>query len=93
LLAVAPQGAVELHKMAAKNKLRFPLVGDVEFSAIDAFGIAWGKEGKNPLPAPAVFVVDGEGQILFHYVHPMKQVRLPPDILLAVVRAYAPKKE
>ncbi|MFT5090765.1 MAG: peroxiredoxin [Candidatus Latescibacterota bacterium] len=79
--------------MSAKNKLSFPLFGDIEFSAIDAFGISWGKEGKNPLPAPAVFVVDGDGQIVFHYVHPMKQVRLHPDLLLAAVRAYAPKKE
>lgn len=93
-MAIAPEtAAADLKKMAAKNKLSFPLLGDSEYVAIDAFGISWGKEGQKPLPAPAVFVVDAEGQIVFHYVHPMKDMRLDDNILLAVVRAYASKKE
>jgi peroxiredoxin len=43
------------------------------------------------LPAPAVFIVSGKGQILFQYVNPDYKVRLHPEILLAAAKAYAKK--
>jgi peroxiredoxin len=93
VIAVAPDAAADLNKMGVRNKLGFPLVGDGEFKAMDAFGIAWGKEGKKPLPTPAFFVIDGSGTIVFQYVNPKYSVSLHNDILLAVVRVYSPKKE
>ncbi len=41
------------------------------------------------LPAPAVFIVNTKGQILFQYVNPDYKVRLRPEILLAAAKAYA----
>jgi len=43
------------------------------------------------LPAPAVFIIGGKGQILFQYVNPDYKVRLHPEILLAAAKAYAKK--
>jgi peroxiredoxin len=43
------------------------------------------------LPAPAVFIISGKGQILFQYVNPDYKVRLHPEILLAAAKAYAKK--
>jgi len=93
LIAIAPDAPDNLQKTATKNRLSFALVGDSQFAAIDAFGIAWGKEGKSPLPTPAVYVVGTDGLVHFQYVHPTYSVRLHPDILLAVLRVASAKKE
>ena len=45
------------------------------------------------LPVPAVFLLDAEGTILFEYVNPRHQVRIPASILLAAAREYAPGTE
>ena len=87
MIAIAPDAPENLKKMAAKNGVSFPLIGDGKFEAMDAFGVAWGKEGKNPLPAPAVFIVDGDGLINFQYVNPTYKYRLDEAVLLAAVRA------
>ncbi len=39
------------------------------------------------LPVPAVFVLDTEGRIAFHYVNPDYRVRLPETVLLEAARA------
>ncbi|MCV2886192.1 AhpC/TSA family protein [Aestuariibacter sp. AA17] len=37
--------------------------------------------GKPVLPAPAVFVVDKNGQVVFNYVNPNFRVRISPELL------------
>lgn len=44
-------------------------------------------EQHHLLPAPAVFLLDTEGKILFEYVNPDYKVRLESDILLAAANA------
>jgi peroxiredoxin len=39
------------------------------------------------LPVPAVFVLDTEGRIAFHYVNPDYRVRLPETVLLEAAKA------
>ncbi len=39
------------------------------------------------LPVPAVFVLDTEGRIAFHYVNPDYKVRLPGTVLLEAAKA------
>ena len=39
------------------------------------------------LPVPAVFVLDTEGRIAFHYVNPDYRVRLPGTVLLEAAKA------
>lgn len=55
------------------------------------FGIVFRAPERDPLPVPAVYLVDGEGAITFHYVHPNYRVRLDPDLLLAAARAGQPR--
>lgn len=42
------------------------------------------------LPVPSVFLVGRDGVIRFQYVNPDYEVRLPPEVLLAAARAFAP---
>ena len=39
------------------------------------------------LPVPAVFVLDTDGRIAFHYVNPDFRVRLPETVLLEAAKA------
>ncbi len=39
------------------------------------------------LPVPAVFVLDTDGRIAFHYVNPDYRVRVPETVLLEAARA------
>jgi peroxiredoxin len=41
------------------------------------------------LPVPSVFVVGTDGIIKFEYVNPDYKIRIPPDVLLAAVKAQA----
>jgi len=45
------------------------------------------------LPVPAVFLVDTDGTITFHYVNPNYQVRVDPDVILAAARSLAMGKQ
>lgn len=87
LIALAPDAPEHLRKTREKNKLNFALVGDSAAEAMRAYGVGWGKPGKRVLPAPAVFIIDADGKIAFHYVNPKYQVRLDPEVLLAAALA------
>ncbi|WCL81202.1 peroxiredoxin-like family protein [Saprospira sp. CCB-QB6] len=55
-----------------------------------AFGVKLEEhsgETHYQLPAPAVFVLNTEGEIQFSYINPNFKVRLSPEILLAVLKA------
>ena len=81
-----------MKKTAKKNGLSFPLIGDSKAAAMDAFGIAWGSPDKQPLPAPAVFVLGADSLVHFQYVNPNYRVRLADEVLLAAVRTAAKSK-
>jgi len=48
---------------------------------------AYAGDDHQMLPVPAVFVLDTEGRIAFHYVNPDYKVRLPETVLLEAARA------
>lgn len=87
LIAIAPEAPAGLVKTRAKTKANFALVGDSGTEALRAYGVGWKKPGKEPLPAPAVFVIGADGKIAFHYVNPQFQIRIDPTVLMAAVRA------
>lgn len=43
-------------------------------------------ETHHALPAPSVFIVDGDGVLQFSYVHPDYKVRAPGQVILAAAR-------
>ncbi len=46
-------------------------------------------ETHHALPAPSVFIVDGDGILQFSYVHPDYKVRAPGQVILAAAREIA----
>ena len=46
-------------------------------------------ENHHVLPAPATYIIGGDGIINFAYVNPNYKVRLHPDVLLAAAKAYS----
>jgi peroxiredoxin len=46
-------------------------------------------QSHHMLPVPSVFVLGTDGIIKFQYVNPDYKVRIPPDVLLAAVKAQA----
>ena len=87
MIAIAPEAPAGLVKTRAKTKANFALVGDSGTEALRAYGVGWQKPGKEPLPAPAAFVIGADGKIAFHYVNPQFQIRIDPTVLMAAVRA------
>ncbi len=51
-------------------------------------GIVFQSEGKQPLPAPSVFITSRKGDILFQHVDPNFRVRLDNGVILAAARAF-----
>ena len=50
-----------------------------------------GESGKSVLPAPAIFMLDKKGKVLFSYVNPDYKVRPSAELVLAVAKTL--KKE
>ena len=48
---------------------------------------AYAGDDHHMLPVPAVFVLNTEGRIAFHYVNPDYMVRLPETVLLEAAKA------
>jgi hypothetical protein len=63
------------------------VVSDEDLSLTRRFGIVFRAPERDPLPVPAVYLVDDGGSITFHYVHPNHKIRLDPELLLAAARA------
>ena len=85
MVAISPDTPKESSELAARIGTSISLFSDEELSLMRKFGIAF-KSGKRALPVPAVFVIDGKGTIIFHYVHPDYKVRLDIDLLLAAAQ-------
>ena len=87
ILALTPDPPADLGVAARENNLTFTLLSDGGLEAARAFGVAFQTVGKSPLPVPAVFIADTNGQIKFQYVNPDFRVRLAVDVLLAAAKA------
>jgi peroxiredoxin len=83
LIAIAPDGPEEAAEVASDLGLAFPVVSDQGLTLTKKFGIVFQAPEGDPLPVPAVYLVDAEGTVTFHYVHPDYTLRLHPELLLA----------
>jgi peroxiredoxin len=82
LIGVSPDSPEQNAAFAEDIGLEFPLMSDNELAWTRRFGIVFETEKRGRLPVPAVYLVDGEGTVQFHYVHPNYRVRLDPDLLV-----------
>ncbi len=89
ILGISPDPPEKLRETENAHPLGFPLLSDNQMTASNAFGITFQREGRSPLPVPAVFVVGADGVIRFQYVNPDYRVRLDPDVMMAAARAAA----
>ena len=87
ILAVSPDPPEKLKETSEKHELGYRLLSDGDLVAARGFGLAFKKEGRSPLPVPAVFIAGTDGIIRFQYVNPKYSVRLDPDVLLAAAKA------
>ena len=87
LIAASPDTPVNAEKTKKKHLLEFPVLSDPDCAAAQAFGIAFQKTGRNPLPVPAVYLIDAQGKAVFSYVHPNYTKRIPNELLLAAMQS------
>ena len=80
---MSPDSPEQNREFAEDLGVGFPLMSDNELAWTRRFGIVFEAERRGKLPVPAVYLVDGEGTVQFHYVHPNHRVRLHTDLLLA----------
>ena len=86
MFAISPDSPEKNAELAQDLGLGFPVLSDDGLALTRRFGIVFQAPDRDPLPVPAVYLVDGSGRIELHYVHPDYKVRLDPELLLAAAR-------
>ena len=104
IIAISPDASAQLVNTFDKDSLKYQLFSDAHTELIRKMGIAFmapSKYGKmlsensaggndaGVLPAPAVFIVDKTGKIVFEYVNPDFKHRMSGKLLLAAATALA----
>ena len=92
MIAISPDPPEKNAELARDLGLDFPVVGDEGLVLTRRFGIVFQAPDRDPLPVPAVYMIDGSGMIELHYVHPDYKIRLDPELLLAAARVGHPGK-
>lgn len=101
LVAVSPDKPEKLQESLSKNDLHYTLVSDSKGALCKATGLAFkAPERYNKLlkdsqaeneqtfiPVPSVFIINGEGEILFEYINPNYKVRISSELLLGAAKA------
>lgn len=100
LVAVSPDKPEKLQESLSKNDLHYTLVSDSKGALCKATGLAFkAPERYNKLlkdsqaeneqtfiPVPSVFIINGEGEILFEYINPNYKVRISSELLLGAAK-------
>jgi peroxiredoxin len=92
MIAISPDAPEKNAELAQDLGLDFPVVGDEGLVLTRRFGIVFQAPDRDPLPVPAVYMIDASGMIELHYVHPDYKIRLDPELLLAAARVGHPGK-
>ena len=102
IVAVSPDEPKQLLNTFGKDSLKYQLFSDSHTELIKKMGIAFkgsekmskmltdysaGSNSEGVLPAPAVFIVDKTGKIIFEYVNPDYKHRMNGKLLLGVAIA------
>jgi peroxiredoxin len=86
MIAIGPDDPDQAAELASRLGLTFPVVCDEGLTLTRRFGIVFQAPERDPLPVPAVYLVDGQGTIVFHFVHPDYRLRLNPELLVAATK-------
>ncbi|GIV85594.1 MAG: hypothetical protein KatS3mg052_2601 [Candidatus Roseilinea sp.] len=83
VLAIAVQGVTQASVVRQLGQLEFPVLADESHAVSEAFGV-FNRLGDN-LAAPAVFVIDARGRIIWSYIgRDANDYPAPSDILSRV---------
>ncbi|MDX2195549.1 MAG: peroxiredoxin-like family protein [Cytophagales bacterium] len=98
IVAVSPDKITEIPKTIEKDKINYTLLSDAAMKAMPEFGIVYREkgyvgllesasgQGHRFLPAPSVFIINKQGDILFTYVNIDVSKRLSKEIILAALQ-------
>lgn len=101
ILAISPDDYQNLKSTESQDSIKYTLLSDPNGNFIQQMGIAFktptlvkgfiatkGQKGKvsDVIPAPAVFILNEEGSILFEYINPNYKQRISSEMLLAVLK-------
>jgi peroxiredoxin len=92
MIAIGPDDPGQATELAARLGLTFPVVSDGGLALTRQFGIVFQAPERDPLPVPAVYLVDRTGTIVFQFVHPDYRLRLNPELLLAATKTAPARK-
>ena len=101
IIAISPENFQNIPEVAKKDKVSYTLLSDNGGNLIQRTGIAFEmpdnyKKGLSSkvkgnltpiLPVASVFIVNRSGEIMFEYSNPDYKIRLPKDMLLAVLKS------
>ena len=101
IIAISPENFQNIPEVAKKDKVSYTLLSDNGGNLIQRTGIAFEmpdnyKKGLSSkvkgnltpiLPVASVFIVNRSGEIMFEYINPDYKIRLPKDMLLAVLKS------
>lgn len=101
LVAVSPDSPDKLQESLTKNDLHYTLVSDSKGTLSKAAGIAFKAPERYDkrlgelqpgneeifLPVPSVFIINGDGEIIFEYINPNYKVRISSELLLGAAKA------
>ena len=101
IIAISPENFQNIPEVAKKDKVSYTLLSDNGGNLIQRTGIAFEmpdnyKKGLSSkvkgnltpiLPVASVFIVNRSGEIMFEYINPDYKIRLPEDMLLAVLKS------
>ena len=73
LLAISGDVPDALVETAQKQVLNIPLLSDPDLVLMRQMGIVFQSPGKQPLPAPSVYITSPKADILFQHVRPELQ--------------------
>ncbi|WP_346236999.1 peroxiredoxin-like family protein [Niabella insulamsoli] len=106
VFAVSTDSPKNMSETIKKRKLSYTLLSDADLALAEHLGIAFvapknyhsflteasgGKNTRNLLPVPAVYILNKKGEIKFQHIDPDFKVRMGPELILSVAKAYWPE--
>ena len=71
-------------KLASEHALTFPLLSDAKLEAAQAFGVV---DAANEISWPSIFLLDGEGRVVWRSLAQTYKVRASPEVILEAADA------
>lgn len=88
LVAISADIPEELARLRAQLELEFPLLSDADFAVSTRYGVYSSDEieaGPQPHGEPAVFILDGQGRLIFSQIQSAPKGAAPANEILLML--------